>query len=295
MGIFSRRRKIQIIHKIPKNAQMNEAWIPLPVRGRYQTILKQKINMPAKIVKNANGEQYAYIRNPRQNVVIDLEMKQREVRPYRQKNIDVQKYTKSERYLEANDPAIINIANNVTKNAKTDTQKARQIFEWVKTNIQYPKNWEQYAPNRSEADFGAKGTLQKRVGDCGSESALFVSMCRSLGIPAREQAGIWGIADKNSFHDWAEFYDRKAKKWIPVDVAAEQILNMKGFGIAKDLRIPFSMSTNKEVIGEKGKVILPRLQLGLGVKEPHQGPINYTDKSLLGSTGIELVDKTRKK
>jgi transglutaminase-like putative cysteine protease len=58
--------------------------------------------------------------------------------------------------------------------------------------------------------------LENGHGDCGQVSLLFISMCRSLGIPARWESGWMLHPGEVNLHDWAEAY-MEGIGWIPVD------------------------------------------------------------------------------
>ena len=60
--------------------------------------------------------------------------------------------------------------------------------------------------------------IEEGHGDCGQVSLLYISLMRSLGVPARWESG-WMLhpGDKN-LHDWAEVYF-EGVGWVPVDVS----------------------------------------------------------------------------
>jgi hypothetical protein len=81
-------------------------------------------------------------------------------------------------------------------------------------------------------------TLEDGLGDCDDQSILFISMCRSLGIPAYLQVGIlihnrigdsktsWdghltNIQDGVGWHGWAMIYI-PPWGWVPVDLTLTQ-------------------------------------------------------------------------
>ena len=58
--------------------------------------------------------------------------------------------------------------------------------------------------------------LHNRHGDCGQVSLLFITLCRSAGIPARFQSGFMMHPGNDGLHDWAEIWI-DGYGWIPVD------------------------------------------------------------------------------
>jgi hypothetical protein len=88
---------------------------------------------------------------------------------------------------------------------------ARKIYYWIAQNVAYNSE-EEYCtiPSFSRACFN------RRRGDCGIQSTLFITMARIAGIPARWQSGWETKPDDLSIHDWAEMYIAPWG-WLPVD------------------------------------------------------------------------------
>ncbi len=90
--------------------------------------------------------------------------------------------------------------------------KARRIFHWIDGNIRYHAE-EEYTiiPAISEQ------CLSRRRGDCGMQGTLFITLCRSAGVPARWQSG-WETRPNgnHNMHDWTEIYVAPWG-WLPVD------------------------------------------------------------------------------
>lgn len=55
-------------------------------------------------------------------------------------------------------------------------------------------------------------------GDCGQVSLLYISLMRTLGIPARWESGWMLHPGEKNLHDWAEVYF-EGVGWVPVDVS----------------------------------------------------------------------------
>ena len=60
--------------------------------------------------------------------------------------------------------------------------------------------------------------LRERHGDCGQVSLLYISLMRSLGVPARWESGWMIHPGEKNYHDWAEVYF-EGVGWVPVDVS----------------------------------------------------------------------------
>lgn len=60
--------------------------------------------------------------------------------------------------------------------------------------------------------------MREGHGDCGQVSLLFISLMRSLGVPARWESGWMIHPGEVNLHDWAEVY-YEGIGWVPVDVS----------------------------------------------------------------------------
>lgn len=60
--------------------------------------------------------------------------------------------------------------------------------------------------------------LHEGHGDCGQVALLYISLMRTLGIPARWESGWMLHPGEKNFHDWAEVYF-EGVGWVPVDMS----------------------------------------------------------------------------
>lgn len=60
--------------------------------------------------------------------------------------------------------------------------------------------------------------LRERHGDCGQVSLLYISLMRTLGIPARWESGWMLHPGELNLHDWSEVYF-EGIGWVPVDIS----------------------------------------------------------------------------
>jgi hypothetical protein len=73
-----------------------------------------------------------------------------------------------------------------TQGAKTDVEKARKIFDWiVSSTYREPK-----VRCCGEGDIKTMRETGNLGGKCADLNALFVGMCRAVGVPARDVYGI---------------------------------------------------------------------------------------------------------
>lgn len=126
----------------------------------------------------------------------------------------LQFYTRKERFLEQH-AKIRHKAHQVTAGYKSDLDKVKAIFQWQVDNMKQQ--------GRLVGGPGALNALAYMDGNCGSFSWLFVSLCRSLMIPARVTMGGLAIEGKAGYHAWAQAFVAPLG-WISVDGSIAQSL-----------------------------------------------------------------------
>ncbi len=98
-------------------------------------------------------------------------------------------------------PEIVASAKEAVGDETNPYLMAKNIYDWVVTNITYTSMLEySTVPNLSA------WSMKYRQGDCGVFGLLFIVMCRSVGVPARWQSGWSPEPGETDMHDWAEFY-----------------------------------------------------------------------------------------
>ena len=107
--------------------------------------------------------------------------------------------------------AVAELARKIVGTETNPFLQLQKIFSYISLN--YP--WagaREYSTIKSIPLY----VLDNGHGDCGQVSLLFISMCRSLGIPARWESGWMLHPGAVNLHDWAEAY-LEGVGWIPVD------------------------------------------------------------------------------
>ncbi len=106
---------------------------------------------------------------------------------------------------------ISQLSRTITAQEQNPYLKGKRIYEWIADNIAYS-----YAREYSTLRNISAYCLENRYGDCGQEAILFITLCRTAGIPARWQSGFMTFPGDEGMHDWAEIYIRPYG-WLPVD------------------------------------------------------------------------------
>jgi transglutaminase-like putative cysteine protease len=129
--------------------------------------------------------------------------------------------------LMPTDGIVKKTADEVTKGARTDVQKARAIYEWT------VENTFRDAKTRGCGIGDVKAMLETGAlsGKCADLNALFVALCRAAGVPARDVYGVRVAESTRGYrsmgrlgditraqHCRAEFYAQDVG-WVPVDPA----------------------------------------------------------------------------
>ena len=131
---------------------------------------------------------------------------QRDQFPAQQKPpADVRKaYLQDSPGIQTSTKAVRSLAAELSAGIDHPWDKARRFAEWIPKNIR----------PQIGSYTSVTAALERRLGDCEEMSAVFVALCRSIGIPARL---VW-VPN----HNWSEFYltdSEGAGHWIPAHTA----------------------------------------------------------------------------
>lgn len=122
--------------------------------------------------------------------------------------------------LDANIPDnIAEAAKEVTASGKSDEEKARLLYKWVGTRVQY--DWDKvtlYEDQRIWKEQTPEDTFSTRKGVCIDYSRLYALMARSVGLDVKVVTGL-GYDGKGSYgpHAWNEVYLKESERWVPLD------------------------------------------------------------------------------
>ncbi len=176
---------------------------------------------------------------------VNVEVDPKRVGSYDKTSKEYALYTRSTHTISIT-PKIREMAREAIGDEKNPYLQAKRIFEFVGKKVRYKLTFErgvQYLLDNPIKDD--QGKEEYYVGDCGQFSALFITLCRGVGIPARSVNGYvgwrpWAKAeDLKQFHayetmlspaglagarhcvalpphSWAEFYI-PGFGWVPVD------------------------------------------------------------------------------
>lgn len=225
--------------ELPAATSPTRLWVPLPsVQTDWQLPINDAVqtNGDARLV--SDGEQgvrmlrvefAAGVAQPWAHVTSRVSTQSRELAQRKQHEDPrtLQQALKPTRLLPT-DGIVLETALKATQGARGDEAKARAIYDWIVANA-----WrEPEVKGCGEGDIRAMLQTGNLGGKCADLNALFVGLCRAVGVPARDLYGIrvapsgfgyrqlGGESDKltGAQHCRAEVY-LQARGWTAMDPA----------------------------------------------------------------------------
>lgn len=209
--------------QLPEIAGPAKMWIPIAQSDRFQTIEITELQAPGKhemIKENAYGNTIFYLQllpeHSSQKISIKYRVDREEKAAYPEQDTDLQKYLEAATFLPVGG-RFSTIAEEVIveRQANTPLTKARALYDHIIDDMRYAK----------EGIFGtgdANYACDAKSGNCTEFHSYFISLARSVGIPARFAVGAAIPSERNDgevdgYHCWAEFYAEG--KWWPIDIS----------------------------------------------------------------------------
>ncbi len=179
-----------------------------------QNTTNQNVSCNTDVI-SIGGNQFAHLEfvNPRStikySVVCHVKTRYQEITqiPSTYDITPYEDYTKPSEGVPSDDPRIKELAENITKDARTDFEKLARLTEWVHDYIRYD-------PGVTGEYLDTYQILNERRGVCVEYSTLFAALARSLGYPTRFVGGLAEGDQGLTGHMWVEVY---LGKWVPFD------------------------------------------------------------------------------
>ncbi|WP_294393331.1 transglutaminase family protein [uncultured Clostridium sp.] len=122
--------------------------------------------------------------------------------------------------IKSNDE-IDNKAVSLTRNAATEREKAKILYEWIGSNIEYDEGKAEIVLSGIDSEkmpeSGAICAFETRSGVCFDKACLYVAMARAAGLKVRLISGEAFDGEKYVGHAWNQIYLRDENIWINVD------------------------------------------------------------------------------
>jgi len=225
--------------------ELNPGYLNIPrfMNTSWQTVTLENLNASFEAIFDDDGNKGVYVNisrtlSPGQKAsftavfrILSMEKEPPDLDPSLAQSIKdipeslVAEYTMPTETFPSDDPMFYEAASNITRGEETVLGSVVALVEYIKSNISY-ENFEmpQYPVD----------TLENKLGDCDDQSILFITLCRSIGIPAYLQIGVFfneAIKDQSVtwdghiiseaegviWHGWAMVYV-PPWGWIPVDL-----------------------------------------------------------------------------
>lgn len=229
-----------LLKDLPRETKDLRIWIPYPVNDSWQSISDFKLVGSFDvgfITDKEYGNRIIYL-TPKQSVLdeprsrapgrgentseiqLSFKVQRREYNAFFDSPISDKIFS---RFLKPNRLVPVNgqikvLARRITQEKKNDLERVRAIYDYIIDELTYSKD------DPKVCGIGnSLLTLEFKKGICTDYHSLFISLVRSLGIPAKFEIGFPIPGDKeegkiNGYHCWAKFYLRN-KGWIPVDIS----------------------------------------------------------------------------
>ena len=220
------------IPALPAETQHLRVWLPYPESDAWQSIDSVVITapFPHSIHRDREyGNGVLFLDSPQPppggaQVTLTFDVTRREYvnRPGGPHNADADRVDAKllERFRQPDklvplQGKIAEVAREATKDAHTEIEKARAIYDYVTTHLHYDKSGTGWG--RGDAIWAC----DNKRGNCTDYHSLLIGMARSVGIPAKFEIGLpvpEGQADGTigGYHCWAAFY-LDGIGWVPVD------------------------------------------------------------------------------
>jgi len=163
-----------------------------------------------ELILEINGIDPGYLQNvksDRQKIINEnpLHLQLRPV-PVSQDQIAAETFLGSNGIIQCNNPRIIELSREVTKNDATQQDRVDRLNNWV-------YNYLTKKPVVSLSS--ALEILDAKQGDCSEHTTLFTSLSRSMGIPTKIHIGLVYLQGRFLYHAWPVVY--LDGNWIAVD------------------------------------------------------------------------------
>jgi len=258
---------------IPKPESVTRVWLPIPsVNSDYQHSLESGFssNGTAKLVQDGqDGAKMLYVEFAASEAKPFVELTSRvqtqgRAMDWSQKTAsaeaaDTLRYFTRATSMIPTDGIVRKTAMAATQDARNDVEKTQKLYDWIVANTyREPK-----VRGCGEGDIKTMLETGNLGGKCADLNALFVGLCRSVGMPARDVYGIrlvpsaFGYKElsgnpaslKGAQHCRSEVY-LKGYGWVAMDPAdVAKVMRLETADWIKNTTNPVVAPVNKALFG----------------------------------------------
>lgn len=285
LGVIEGKDKFEFHYEavLPELTGHARMWIPIARSDAYQTVALNSLEAPGKrkmLEDGANKNTILYLElgpeHSKDTVDIVYTVTRMEKTPFVENRPDTERFLASNQLIPVGG-RFLKIAKQAIGNKRTDNKlvQARALYDYVIDTMRYAKIGDY---GRGDAVYAC----DTRTGNCTEFHSFFISLARSVGIPARFAVGASIPSERNEggidgYHCWAEFYAEG--KWWPIDISEGNkytALATYYFGRHPANRIELTRGRDLEV-----------------TPAPASGPINFLAYPLLEINGEPTRVETR--
>jgi transglutaminase-like putative cysteine protease len=224
LGVIRGKDEFEFLYrvKLPTIKRHAKMWLPFPQTDKFQKVEIKNINSPKKYrilneIKYNNKVLFFELGLEDSGKTIDIiyYVNRIEKSAYSEPEINLDKYLKSNNLIPVNEK-FKKIAKKIIAGKKGVLVQARALYDHVIDKMKYQK----YGSGWGKGD--AVYACDIGTGNCTDYHSYFISLARSIGIPARFAIGVAIPSERNEggidgYHCWAEFFAEG--KWWPVDIS----------------------------------------------------------------------------
>ena len=245
-----------MITGLPPNSNA-ALWVPMATSDEHQTVTVRNVELPGsyRITKDTQfGNSMFFMKaaadaNGRIPIAVDYVIRRLEVTPESGGELtayDRKHYLRPNRLVPVGGKPLELLPHKSFIGTSRDT--VRKIYDVVDEHVQYDKPaggaW-----GRGDAVW----VCDSRFGNCSDFHSLFISLCRSHGVPARFRIGFpIGPQPKGKsggYHCWAQFAE--GNRWLSVDISeADKSPDRKDYYFGRLPPDRVSFSTGRDLILE---------------------------------------------
>jgi len=263
---------------VPELTQSAKMWIPIAQTDPFQQVKVVSINAPGKrktLTEKLYNNSILYLElgpeDSGETVEIIYQVMRKEKGPFEADQPEPELYLASNILMPIGG-RFEEIAKEAIGNKINDSKlvQARALYDYIIDNMRYMKF----------GDFGrgdSNYACDSKTGNCTEFHSFFISLARSVGIPARFSIGASIPSERNEggidgYHCWAEFY--ADGKWWPVDISeANKYSALATYYFGRHPANRIELSRGRDLIVSPG---------------PVSGPINFLAYPLLEIAGKEV-------
>jgi transglutaminase-like putative cysteine protease len=283
LGVIGGQDEFEFTYRVflPRIRGKARMWVPLAKSDRFQKVEVKSISASGKRRTLEDAEHGNRVllfelgpRDGRKRLEITYTVRRLEKAAYAAPRPPEGKYTGGERLAPVGGD-FREIARKAVSGKKTDLVRARALYDHVIDSMSYKKHGSGWG--RGDATRACSALS----GNCTDFHAYFISLARSVGIPARFAIGAGVPSARNEgrlsgYHCWAEFY--ADGKWWPVDISeGDKYSSLATYYFGHHPANRIELSRGRDLVVRPG---------------PASGPINFLAYPVLEVDGRPVKAKT---